>query len=137
MPQSPPAPEGRNPPTSIIPAVGENRMSRSCVTRKGWNRRVRAKTTNDPSETAKYTKGRTPARAPKAPKRAGGDGEEQEGDPPARGAKAEVEAAPHEGDGQDQDGDHDEQRLLLAQLLVVPGIRADPSEPRGPPAPPT
>ena len=43
--------------------------------------------------------------------------------------KAEVEAAPHDGHGQDQDREQDEERLLLAQVLVVLGIGADPGEP--------
>src|SRR4029450_3996833 len=64
------------------------------------------------------------------------DGEVDERDDACRRAEAEVEAAPYDGDGQDQDGDHDEQRLLLAELIVVPGTRADPSEPRGRPADP-
>ena len=53
MPHNPTPPEARNPPISICPTVVVNRMSRSCVIRKGWKRRVRAKTTNEPSETAK------------------------------------------------------------------------------------
>ena len=53
MPHNPTPPEGRKPPTSICPAVVVNRMSRSCVSSRNRNRRVRAKTTNEPSETAK------------------------------------------------------------------------------------
>ena len=53
MPHNPTPPEGRNPPTSICPAVVVNKMSRSCVTRKGWKRRVHTKTTSEPSETRK------------------------------------------------------------------------------------
>ena len=47
-----------------------------------------------------------------------------------RRAEAEVETAPHDGNGQDQDGEQDEERLLLAQLLVVAGVGADPSKRR-------
>ena len=38
---------------SICPAVVVSRMSRSWVTRRSRKRPVRAKTTNEPSETAK------------------------------------------------------------------------------------
>jgi hypothetical protein len=52
-PHNPTPPEGRNPPTSICPTVVVRRMSSNCVTRKGWNRRVSAKITNEATETAK------------------------------------------------------------------------------------
>jgi hypothetical protein len=53
MPQSPTAPEGRNPPTSIWPpAVGMRRMSRSCTRRRNWKFLVRANTTKDATEIA-------------------------------------------------------------------------------------
>jgi hypothetical protein len=53
VPHKPTPPEGRKPPTSIIPAVVVSRISRSCTFRRKWRFRVRAKTTNEPSETAK------------------------------------------------------------------------------------
>ena len=64
--------------------------------------------------------------------RAERDGEVDERDDADRRAEGEVEAAPHDGDGQDQDGEQDEERLLLAQLLVVAGVGADPGERRRP-----
>ena len=64
--------------------------------------------------------------------RAERDGEVDERDHAYRRAEPEIETAPHDGDGQDQDGEQDEQRLLLAQFLVVGGIGADPSEQRRP-----
>lgn len=63
--------------------------------------------------------------------RAERDGEVDERHDAHQRAEAEVEADPHERNGQDQDGEQDEQRLLLARFLVVPGVRADPSEGRG------
>ena len=65
MPHNPTPPEARNPPISICPAVVVNRMSSSCVTSSRSKRRVRAKTTNEPRETAKYTNGMTPTGEPK------------------------------------------------------------------------
>ena len=53
MPHNPTPPEARNPPSSICPVVGITRMSTSWVSRNGWKRRVRAKTTSEPSDTAK------------------------------------------------------------------------------------
>ena len=64
--------------------------------------------------------------------RAERDGEVDERNDAYRRAEAEVETAPHDGNGQDQDGEQDEERLLLAQFLVVPGIGADPSKQRRP-----
>ena len=61
-------------------------------------------------------------------------GAERDGEIDERGdacprTEAEVEAAPHDGHRQDQRHDKGEERLLLTQVLVVPGIRADPGEP--------
>ena len=59
--------------------------------------------------------------------RAERDGEVDERNDAHRRAEGEVEAAPHDGNGQDQDGEQDEERLLLAKFLVVPGVGADPA----------
>ena len=64
--------------------------------------------------------------------RAERDGEVDERNDADRRAEGEVETAPHDGNGQDQDGEHDEERLLLAQFLVVPGVGADTSKQRRP-----
>ena len=53
IPHSATPPDGRNPPTNICPAVGLRMMSRSWVTRRSRKLPVRAKTTKEPSETAK------------------------------------------------------------------------------------
>ena len=64
--------------------------------------------------------------------RAERDGEVDVRNDAYRRAEGEVETAPHDGNGQDQDGKQDEERLLLAQFLVVPDIGADPSKQRRP-----
>ena len=46
-----------------------------------------------------------------------------------RRTENEIEAAPDDRDGQDQDGKEDEERLLLAQIFIVLGIRPYPAEP--------
>ena len=108
MPHNPTPPEGRNPPTSICPAVVVSRMSRSCVTR----RELEASGSREDHQRAER------------------DGEVDVRNDADQRAEAEVETAPHHGNGQDQDGEQDEERLLLAQFLVVPDIGADPSKPR-------
>jgi hypothetical protein len=45
-------------------------------------------------------------------------------------AEGEVQDAPDDGHGCDEDRQQDEERLLLAQLLVVPRIRANPAQGR-------
>jgi hypothetical protein len=63
--------------------------------------------------------------------RADRDREVDERDDPHRLAEREIDAAPHDGHGQDQHGQQHEERLLVAELLVVAGIRADPGDHRG------
>jgi hypothetical protein len=46
--------------------------------------------------------------------------------------ESEVQDPPDDGHGCDQHREQDEERLLLAQLLVIPGIRADPPNQGGP-----
>ena len=56
-------------------------------------------------------------------------GEVDERDDADRRSEREVARAPDDRDGQDQDGEQNEQRLLLAQILVVPRVSSDPGQP--------
>jgi hypothetical protein len=66
MPHSPTPPEGRNPPAVICPAVVVRRTSSSWTMSSGRKLLVRANTTSDATETAKYTNGMIPTGEPKA-----------------------------------------------------------------------
>ncbi len=107
IPQSPTPPDGRNPPTNICPTAVMRRMSRSWMTRRSAE-----------------------AAGPREEhQRADRDGEVDERKHANPRAEGEVDSSPYHRHGQDQHREQHEEGLLVAEVLVVLGIRAEPGEP--------